>query len=170
MRSILTQIELFRGLSQDGLTLLARRGRCLTFEAGAQLLRQGQVNGVMYVILDGRVRVERWHPQLIAPLAIAELGPGDVVGEVGLLDDEPSATSVRATMETRALALSVSALAEALLEQTNQLAALLPAFSGRLRTARDLAAKAVQRGWIRPDGHPVDDEESVEGKGWRLAT
>lgn len=58
----------------------------------------------MYVVPHrierGRVRVERAHPQLTEPILLAELGPGEVVGEMGVLDGAPATWGTRSSPTT----------------------------------------------------------------------
>lgn len=68
-------------------------------------MRQGDVSDCMFVIASGRVRVERRHPVLTAPLTIAELGVGGVVGEIGLRDGEYLSATVTAIEDTETVAL-----------------------------------------------------------------
>lgn len=149
MLAVLSQIELFRSFSTEGLARLAGRSRSITFAPGSLLVRQGDARGILYVIVAGRVRVERWHPQLTEPVVLTELGPGDVIGEVGMLDDEPSATSVTATEEVCVAELSAAAVTQVLLRQAEAAPVLLQTFSRHLRTIDELATRAAQRGWNR---------------------
>src|SRR6266545_1890689 len=82
---------------------------------GAALLRQGEVSGVMYVIVRGLVRKQRSHPALSEPAVVLELGPGESVGELGVLDLAPWPETVTAIEDTDALELSAQLLAETML-------------------------------------------------------
>src|SRR3954469_7235793 len=61
---ILAGSGVFGVLPVEGRTLLAELAQPRRFAAGEALLRQGDPSGVMYVLLGGRVRVERSHPSL----------------------------------------------------------------------------------------------------------
>src|SRR5215208_6823620 len=71
----------FEGLPDGALSRLAELARRRTFTRGAVLMRQGDPSESLHLLVSGRVRVERSHPSLTAPVFVAELGPGEVVGE-----------------------------------------------------------------------------------------
>jgi len=62
-------------------------------EAGRDLVRQGQLGREFMVIVEGTATVRR------DGAAVAELGPGDHVGELALLDDRPRNATVTATTD-----------------------------------------------------------------------
>jgi CRP/FNR family transcriptional regulator len=86
--SPLDHVALFKELPEPGLQMLAERGRPKHFGAGEVIMRQGDLSDALHVITRGRVRVDRDQPG-DSPLVLAELGPGDVIGEMGLLDGGP---------------------------------------------------------------------------------
>ncbi len=64
------------------------------------LITEGQPLEALYVVLEGRLRVR------VGDTELAELGPGEVVGELSLLDARPPAATVETGAE-EALVLSV---------------------------------------------------------------
>lgn len=64
------------------------------FAAGRVLFRQGEAGDCAYVLKTGRVAVldDRTDP----PTVLAVLGPGEVIGEMSLLDGRPRSATVRA--------------------------------------------------------------------------
>ncbi len=153
MRETLGELRLFQSLPLDGLTRLAEQGRPRRFPVGSQLLRQGEHGDSLFIIVQGRVRVERSHPHLLRPVLLAELGPGEVVGEIGVLDGEPRTATVTALKETDTIELGTPALTQTIVDHPEVGAALLRVLSRRLRTADELlehlAAKDPMRS--RPD-------------------
>ena len=152
MLTILSRIELFAALPLEGLAALAEQGRRRSFRAVSLIMRQGDVCQFMHVIVKGRVRVQRWHPSLTAPMVLEELGPGEVVGELGVLDGEACSDTVVAVEDTETLELSPAELAETLLRFPSVSAVLLPTLSRRLRSIDELDAQMARNGWshIRP--------------------
>ncbi len=66
-----------------------------TIEAGKILLREGEYGRDLYMILDGQMAVSATDiAEQEFPIAI--LGPGELVGEHGMLTGQPYATTVRA--------------------------------------------------------------------------
>jgi CRP-like cAMP-binding protein len=140
----LADIDIFQDFPPAGLDWLADHGRRQHFARGALLLRQGEVSGVMYVIVRGRVRRERSHPALSEPVAVLELRPGESVGERGVLDLMPSPESVTAIEPTDTLALSALVLAETMLRYPLPSVGLLSSLSSTVRTLEELEACAQQ--------------------------
>ena len=70
------------------------------------LLNRGEGNHLLYLILSGRLRV---HLELsVDPLTV--LGPGEVVGELSLIDGQPTSAYVVADDDCRVLALNEKTL------------------------------------------------------------
>ena len=145
MEQVLAEANGFRDIPLDGLRRLAEQGQPRSFEAGAELMRQGEVGNAMYVILRGRVRVERSHPDLTEPLALAELGPGEVVGEMGLLDGSPRSATVTAVDETETVELSADVLGQVVVQYPDVSGALLRLLTRRLRSTDELADELARR-------------------------
>ena len=79
-------------------------------EAGALLFRQGDVADAAYFVVGGRVSVhvvDDGDERLVA-----ELGRGEVVGELGLLDRAPRSATVRAVRDTTLAAFSTDTFEE----------------------------------------------------------
>lgn len=135
---MLDPVGLFRGISPQARRTLSERGRLRTFETGEALMRQGEEADAMYVILSGKVRVERdasGHP---SPALLAELGPNDVVGEIGVLDGGARTATVTALEQTRALELHRTLLAVVLLQYPDVASELLKTLSRRLRSTDEI--------------------------------
>ncbi len=81
-------IELFSGLKPAALELVARIAREETHERGAKLFGHGDLGEKLYLILEGKVRISREVPGM-GEEALAVLGPGQVFGEMALLDEAP---------------------------------------------------------------------------------
>jgi len=93
------------------------------------LFEQGQPASAAYVIVAGHVEVRR------EGRVIAELGPGQVVGELGLLLRRAHSATVTATTPIEVVALSQAALKEAVEEVPGLAWHLLQAVAERLSAA-----------------------------------
>lgn len=78
-------LPLFRGLSPSELALVASALRPVRFPAGAAIMTAEQPGEVAYVVLGGTLRVSVARADG-SEVVLALLGPGDIVGELGLLD------------------------------------------------------------------------------------
>lgn len=109
-------------------------------------MRQGEQGDAMQVILSGRVRVERTPPGETVARLLAELGPNDVVGEIGVLDGGPRTATVTALQETRTLELHRTLLAVVLIQHPDVAAELLRTLSQRLRSTDEILDTLTGRG------------------------
>lgn len=125
--ALLATVGLFDGIEPDGLQLIAERAIEVDFPAGRQIVRQGEVGTGFFLIVAGRARVVRDGE------TIAQLGPGDFLGELSLLDREPRIATVVAETPTTCLAIA-SWEFEALLEAQPRLTiSILRGVARRLR-------------------------------------
>lgn len=89
---------------QDGLGALEQEVEWMTLPRGDILMRQGEAGDSLFFIVSGRLRVFGGPPG--GEVSIAELGPGETVGEMSLLSEEPRSASVSALRDTELLRLS----------------------------------------------------------------
>jgi PAS domain S-box-containing protein len=143
--NIFEQLPALRHFPQDGLLALMERGRPRTYPAERALMRQGDPGDTMHVIVKGRVRVERSHPSLARPLLLAELGPGEIVGEMAILNADVRSATVTAVEDTETLEVGAVQVLEAVHQVPGLGSALLALLSGRLRTTDELLEAALQR-------------------------
>jgi CRP-like cAMP-binding protein len=134
MLLVLTQAEIFRAVPRPYLAALA--GRCATraFRSGSVLMREGEVSDAMYVIVSGRVRVERREPDGTTHV-LAELVEGQAVGEMGVLDHEPRSATVTVVEDSVLVELTSQALARTLEEFPQARTSVLQVLNRRPRSA-----------------------------------
>ena len=143
MPTQLAEVEIFRPLPEDAIEALAMRGKHHRYKAGEVLLRQGDPSETMHVLLTGRVRVERDQSQE-GTVLLTELGPNEVVGEMGVLDHAPRSATVTAIAATETLELHATALAVVLIQYPAVAAILLRTLSRRLRGADELVEQLAR--------------------------
>ena len=120
----LSQIDGVWNLPPDSLARLKMLSRRRTFSPGSVLLQQGTVSDCLYVIRKGQVRVERSDPPSAEPVGLAPLGPGTIVGVLGLLTGEAAPTTVIAVEEVEAISLTYAAIALTMLQYPEAVAEL----------------------------------------------
>jgi CRP-like cAMP-binding protein len=76
----LKRIPVFAGLGDDDLEKIAALAAEVSVPSGKELVREGDYSYDVLVIEEGTASVERGGD------VIAELGPGDVIGEMGVLE------------------------------------------------------------------------------------
>lgn len=93
------------GLDQAAITSLETELRWETLPRGAVLMRQGDAGDCLYFIVTGRLRVFGRRDDG-SEVDIAEVGPGEALGEMALLSNEPRSASVDALRDSELLVLS----------------------------------------------------------------
>jgi len=104
----LARIPLFDGLSRDALALVAAVAIEETVQRGTRIFQYGEVGDKLYVIVDGKVRISR-EVSGMGEEALAVLGPGEVFGEMALLDETPRSADATAHETARVLVISKEA-------------------------------------------------------------
>ena len=140
----LDDVNVFQDFPPKGLDRLAAHGRSRQFRVGESLVRQGELGGAMYVIVRGRVRRERSHPALSEPAEVLELGPGESVWELRVLDLLPWPETVTAVEDTEVLELSAVLLAETMLRYPVPAVGLLSSLSRSVGSLADLETCALR--------------------------
>ena len=101
----LRKIDLFSGLKPQGLELIAKVATEETHAAGTKIFQHGDAGDKLYLILEGKVRISREVPGM-GEEALAVLGPGQVFGEMALLDESPRSADAVVHERCRLLTLS----------------------------------------------------------------
>ena len=120
------------------------------FQPGQMIFREGDTTQEAYRILKGRVEIS------IAgegkSVILAQLGEGDIFGEMAMVDERPRSASAQALEVTECEVLTAENFNEAVLQRPEILIPYLASFFERLWTANDrlrmemrLRAQAEQR-------------------------
>lgn len=116
---ILRQVPMFRNLDTSRLKLLAFTSERVRLPAGQVLFRRGDTSDAAYVVLDGKAEV--FFEALSGTVKVTELGPHDLIGEMGVLGEIPRSASVRAVTDLLVLRIDKQVFIE-LLEQFPRIA------------------------------------------------
>jgi CRP-like cAMP-binding protein len=100
----LARVELFSGLKPQGLELIAKVATEETHAVGTKIFQHGDAGDKLYLILEGKVRISREVPGM-GEEALAVLGPGQVFGEMALLDESARSADARVHERCRVLAI-----------------------------------------------------------------
>ena len=93
------KVPLFRGMSTSALETVADRASETTFEDGETVTREGEPGNTFYIVTDGHLRVSK-HGTFVR-----DLGPGDFLGEISLVDGGPRTATVTADGRVEALVI-----------------------------------------------------------------
>jgi CRP/FNR family cyclic AMP-dependent transcriptional regulator len=128
----LAAIPFFGGLDPDALERLAASMRSRRFRRGEVIFHIGDPGDALFVIVSGEVKISL--PSETGDEAIlATLRPGDVFGELALLDGAPRSASASALMPTETVILPRDRFRELIATETGVRDALLASIAGELR-------------------------------------
>jgi predicted acylesterase/phospholipase RssA/CRP-like cAMP-binding protein len=120
----------FSGQAEPVISDLARELELLSFNPGDVLIHERDLDDSLYIILEGRVGVTAQGK------ALADLGPGETVGELALLTGEPRLCTVTAIESVRAARLPRAAFERWVECHPEAAEPLFAAMIDRLRKAR----------------------------------
>ena len=141
LMNLLSTSALFRPLERSERRELAARFRARDALAGEVVIAQRSRGDGLFVVLAGEVEVVR------DGAVASTLGPGDVFGEMSLLDGVPANATVRAVRRTSLLRLPASELTAVL--------GRYPAVRAHLEALRDARAEINTRLPLTPDDEPL---------------
>jgi CRP/FNR family transcriptional regulator, cyclic AMP receptor protein len=121
----LRELEVFRHCSTHELERIAAAVDRIDLEAGRVLCREGQRGRECFVIIDGEVEVS------IEGTRVGTVGPGELLGEVGVFSGRPRMATAVATGPVSAYVVHISLL-EALVESPAVARSLVRTLSERL--------------------------------------
>jgi CRP-like cAMP-binding protein len=102
----LRAVPLFQGLSDSALEAVAGLASEVEFADGQMVTREGDLGDAFYVIVDGRLGVSR------NGSSVRELGPGDFLGEISLVDGRARTATTTALGPVEALVIRRPAFLE----------------------------------------------------------
>lgn len=103
-------------------------------KAGTVFIREGETrqNDYMLLVLDGDISVENELPGLHESMVVNVMGPGSLIGEMGVIDGAPRSATCTATTDVAVAVLTRSALTRLLKDEPRVAARLLLAISKRM--------------------------------------
>jgi CRP-like cAMP-binding protein len=126
---LLKRVPLFRGISNKHLGIIAQGSDEVRVLSGRTIAKQGSMRREVFIIIDGKARVER------DGKLIARLKRGDSFGEMSLIDGMPRSATVIAEGDVSVLVVDPRSFL-ALLEDAPAVSRkVMSALCERLRTA-----------------------------------
>ena len=136
----LARVDLFSTLNKKELQALDKSCQERSYPAGTVIFSQGDTGVGLYVLKSGKIRIVQGNHPDSAEEEIGIVGPGDVLGEMALLDDLPRSASAEAVEDVVALLLPIWEFRGVLRSHPDIALKLLAVLSRRLRKAE--AARA----------------------------
>ncbi len=120
----------FADLPDELLLSVCAGSEMVDVEEGAVIIEEGSDSVEMYVVVEGEMAVSKHTAD--SEVELARLGPGEVVGEMALLDNSPRMATVRATEKSQLIRVPVKAF-EDLLEDSRVVRRMFRTVTVRLR-------------------------------------
>lgn len=131
---LIRRVPLFSMLTSDQAEAVAEGVVKRRFRRGEIIVEQGRKSNALFILLTGRARVLTADSRG-REVILAVLQPGDYVGEMSLIDNEPHSATVRAEVQTDVLVLGRSEFARCLPENSSLSYAIMRGLVARLRNA-----------------------------------
>lgn len=110
---------LLRDLPGDGLDAVVSLATFSEFSGGDVIIREFDKNTDLFILLEGNARINTFGGE-----KLAEIGPGGIVGEISLIDEQPRSATVVSMGATKAARISSEKLRD-LLRQRHDIASAL---------------------------------------------
>lgn len=104
------------------------------FKRGEMIVEQGKKSNYLAILLTGRAKVVT-ADEKGREVILATLNPGDHLGEMSLIDNQPHSATVRADLQTDVLILGRAEFARCLPENSSMAYAVMKGLVQRLRQA-----------------------------------
>jgi CRP/FNR family cyclic AMP-dependent transcriptional regulator len=148
-QELLERVPLFRGLSEGALDMLAQRLVERRFAAGERVFSKGDVGGVMFCVLSGRLDIFLPGPAGAEAIHLKEAGPGNYFGELGLLDQKPRSASVVARTDSVLLELAREHFITVILHNESTVMAIIGEMATRLRDTNTQLGQRAARDTVK---------------------
>lgn len=125
--TVLSAVSIFSETPRESLGLIAPLLEEITVGAGETVIERGEMGDAMYIIESGCMIVHDGEREL------NNLGPGDVFGEMAVLDPEPRSASVTALEASVLVCLRRDALHDLMMQQPKIARGVIRILSDRLR-------------------------------------
>ncbi len=102
---LVEESAMFGSLSPEARAFVAHHLEAVNLPGGAHLMREGDVGDSLFFVAVGRLRVTMTREDGTETL-LAELGRGEVVGELAVMTNEPRTANVTALRDSQVLELS----------------------------------------------------------------
>ncbi len=128
---------LFRDLPERDLRKISLNFEIVDLPMGEVLFYEKEESGDMYIVLEGKVRASLFDEQG-NELVLAELGPGEFIGEMSMIDELPRSATITAQENTRLAKLRRDVFFRIVRENPDIAVNVIKALVARLRRTDDM--------------------------------
>lgn len=132
---LIRRVPLFSTLTQSQAEAVSQAVVKQRFKRGDVIVTQGEKSNRLAILLTGRARVLTTDEERGREVILATLSPGDYLGEMSLIDNQPHSATVRADIQTDVLLLGRTEFARCLGENSAMAYAVMKGLVQRLRQA-----------------------------------
>jgi CRP-like cAMP-binding protein len=140
---LLAQTEFFAAAPPDVLEVIVAAGSERRLVRGDLLFREGDAADALYVVLTGRVAIAIANPIDHRETVVSLMEPGDLFGEMAMLDDGPRSAMARALETSTVLAIPFSPVVDAFQSDPRLLWGVTRLLAHRLRAMDEALADSV---------------------------
>jgi CRP-like cAMP-binding protein len=131
---LIRRVPLFSTLTPTQAETVAAAVVKKRFKRGEMIVEQGKKSNYLAILLTGRAKVVT-ADEKGREVILATLNPGDHLGEMSLIDNQPHSATVRADLQTDVLILGRTEFARCLPENSSMAYAVMKGLVQRLRQA-----------------------------------
>ncbi len=139
----LRKIPFIHGLPEQAIAKLAQQVQYYRLDEGQVLFRKGDPGSSLYLIRNGWVKIVTENHEG-DELVLNHCGPGEVIGEMSLIDQEPRSAGVITLSPVEVLELKRETFMELLSQQPLLALDVMRNFSARMRFATTYIEKAIE--------------------------
>jgi CRP/FNR family transcriptional regulator len=137
---LLHRVPLFSALAEEDLAQVAEVAVPRRFGAGEIVFREGDASDTCYVIRSGHARAVREHSDGRS-ITLAQFGPGDIFGELAMLDDERRSATIETLESIEVIGILGPDMRRLLREHPELAVKLISALGRRLRETNERLAR-----------------------------
>ncbi|MEX0846826.1 MAG: Crp/Fnr family transcriptional regulator [Ilumatobacteraceae bacterium] len=140
---LLASSEFFGAADSAVLELIAASGAESNLVRGDVLFKEGDVADALYVVVRGRLAIAIANPIDHRETVVSLMEPGDLFGEMAMLDDGPRSAMARALETSTVLAIPYDAVLDVFRKQPELLWGVTRLLAQRLRVMDETLADSV---------------------------
>ena len=162
--AVLKTVPLFASCPEEQLRMLTTVVTRKSAPRSTTIMAGGDPTDSLYIILSGRLKVKMSDSEG-KEVILAILGPGEIFGEMGLIDDEPRSATVISIEPCELLSISKRDFKKCLQENFDMTMAVMRGLVKRLREAdRKIGSLALLDVYGRVARLLLDMAENVDGE------
>lgn len=106
----LKKIRLFYGIGKKGLIYILENLTERTYLKGETIFTEGDIGRALFIVYSGKITLNVFDKEIKKTLLLAEVHPGEIFGEMALLEEMPRSATATAIEDTRVLMMFNSKL------------------------------------------------------------